>query len=278
MISAEYDVERRYRNRAWAYDAFRPAYPESVFTCLRNKTGLPDGAVAAELGSGTGIFTRQLLDHGWTVFAVEPNPVMRAISLANLGQHRHFTPVDGHAEASRLMPQSCDLVVAAQSFHWFDMDQTLKEILRILRPEGYVAIVWNDMLRAVDTFHTKLHSIVTRCPDYQRFALDSMDNFAERVRLLFANYFLVVDQSFNFLQKLDREMLLGRMSSSSYWPEDGSPDSRRLSAELDELFNECADSGHVSLHYQTRLIIVRLIAPSFSSIYPLGRTNGVMLF
>lgn len=278
MIAADYSADNRYGIRADAYDAFRPSYPNDVLACLRTKTGLPESAIAVELGSGTGIFTRQLLESGWTVFAVEPNHEMRAISFQKLGHHKRFNLVCGRAEASTLDSQSCDLVVAAQSFHWFDMRHTLREILRIVRPQGYVAIVWSDMLRTVDYFHSKLHEIVTQCPDYGRFALESMDDFGERARLLLAHYSLVADQSFDFEQQLNREMLYGRMASSSYWPESDSTDSIAQLKKLNKLFDQCETNGQIRLRYQTRLILVKLVTTSLSSVYPVGRTKGISLF
>jgi SAM-dependent methyltransferase len=74
------------------------------------------------------------------VTAVDPDPEM----LAEL--RRRLPDVDareGSAEAIPLPDGSVDAVLAGQALHWFDLAGALPEILRILRPGGVLAALWN---------------------------------------------------------------------------------------------------------------------------------------
>ncbi len=50
----------------------------------------------------------------------------------------------GAAEATTLADKSSDLVVCGQAFHWFDLGRSKNEFRRILRPPGWVALIWNE--------------------------------------------------------------------------------------------------------------------------------------
>jgi len=92
------DPTRRFSDRASYYAKFRPTYPEELLAYLRGFFPLP--AVVADIGSGTGILTRQLLDHGYIVYAVEPNEPMRAEAERALKTYSGFHSVIGRAEAT----------------------------------------------------------------------------------------------------------------------------------------------------------------------------------
>lgn len=105
---------------------------------------MPSGGVFADIGSGTGIFSEQLLKCGYRVFAVEPNDDMRKIAERKLNESPHFTSIKGTADNTTLLNGSIDCVTAAQAFHWFDAESFKKECRRILKPEGRIIIVYNS--------------------------------------------------------------------------------------------------------------------------------------
>jgi SAM-dependent methyltransferase len=81
---------------------------------------------------------------GWRVRAVEPGPAMRDVLVRKArAAGLTVTVVPGAAEATGLKEGSCDLVTAAQSFHWFDAQPAVREMARILHPGGGVALFWN---------------------------------------------------------------------------------------------------------------------------------------
>ena len=127
------DATTRFSGRVDDYVKTRPSYPHGVLAVLREECDLGPTSVVADLGSGTGLFTRLLLASGATVRAVEPNDEMLAAAEALLGTTPGFHSVAGRAEATALADASVDLVTAAQAFHWFDVPRARVEIARILR-------------------------------------------------------------------------------------------------------------------------------------------------
>src|SRR5262249_648330 len=137
------DPTSRFGARVDDYVKARPSYPAGLLAVLARECGLDKKSIVADLGSGTGIFTRLLLESGATVYAVEPNDEMRAAAERDLASER-FHSVRGRAEATTLPDASIDLATAAQAFHWFDVEATRRELVRILRPAGLAVLVWND--------------------------------------------------------------------------------------------------------------------------------------
>src|SRR4029453_10214442 len=93
---------------------------------------------------GTGLLTRGFLTRGYKVIAVDPNPAMREACDRYCGAFESYRSVEGTAESMPLPAASFDLVTAAQAFHWFDVMRVRAECLRVLTPQGKVALVWND--------------------------------------------------------------------------------------------------------------------------------------
>jgi SAM-dependent methyltransferase len=142
----EAPFERRARSfgpAAELYDRSRPSYPEEAIRWMLGEAPLR----VVDLGAGTGIFSRQVAALGHAVTAVDHDPEM----LGRLGATSPgITAVKGSAEAIPLPDVSADAVVAAQAFHWFDNDEAMAEIARVLRPGGVFAPLWNIRDESVD--------------------------------------------------------------------------------------------------------------------------------
>jgi SAM-dependent methyltransferase len=136
---SELDPTGRFGDRASDYVKYRPSYPAAAIDAVLAGLGSPASLHAADIGAGTGISARLLGDRGVRVIAVEPNAPMRAAA----APHPNVTFHDGTAEATGLDDGSFDLVLCAQSFHWFRPEPALKELRRVLRPSGRLALMWN---------------------------------------------------------------------------------------------------------------------------------------
>jgi SAM-dependent methyltransferase len=118
------------------YERGRPGWPREAVEPL----GLPPAATVLDLGAGTGKLTRLLVPAVGRVVAVEPADAMRRV-LATLCPQAEARP--GDAQAIPLPDRSVDAVFAAEAFHWFDDDQSLVEIARVLRAGGALVLLWN---------------------------------------------------------------------------------------------------------------------------------------
>jgi ubiquinone/menaquinone biosynthesis C-methylase UbiE len=123
-----------------AYETYRLGYTGLVWDHLARRCGLVEGADVVDIGCGTGLSSRPLIERGARVIGVEPDEAMLARAEATLGEHARF--LRGRAEELPLPDASADLVVAAQAAHWFEEPDATNEILRVLRPGGHVAFVW----------------------------------------------------------------------------------------------------------------------------------------
>jgi len=130
-------VGRRFGETASTYAANRPAYPADAVGWVVP----PDARRVLDLGAGTGKLTRQLVDAGHAVVAVEPSPRMAAELSAYVPEAELRI---GTAEDIPLPDSQVDAVVAGSAFHWFDQDRAVPEIARVLRPGGSLALVWNQ--------------------------------------------------------------------------------------------------------------------------------------
>ncbi len=126
------------------YEQGRPGYPDGVVDLLADELGVHRGTVVLDLAAGTGKLTRRLLELTRDVIAVEPLAEMRAELERIVPGVRSLA---GTAEAIPLDDGSVDVVTVAQAFHWFDAPAALAEIARVLRPGGWVLLVWNELDR-----------------------------------------------------------------------------------------------------------------------------------
>jgi SAM-dependent methyltransferase len=224
---------------------------------LRTECGLQSEHVIADIASGTGIWTRLLLENGNPVFGVEPNPDMRLAGERLLSKFPGFTSVSGTAEATTLSDESVDLVTAAQAAHWFDRARSRNEFARILKPNGWLILLWNE--RCVDT--------TPFLRDYEQLLLtygtDYEDIRHERTTDAVNEFFdpePYQERTFAMRQEFDYAGLQGRLLSSSYAPAVGHPKHQPMLAELRRIFDRHASGGRVSFDYTTRVYFGRLKA------------------
>jgi SAM-dependent methyltransferase len=250
------DPTTRFSDRVDSYVRYRPAYPDALVDRLVAECGLDGDSVVADIGSGTGIFTRQLLDRRLRVMGVEPNREMRQAAESRLRGYDRFTSVNGRAESSNLAEHSIDLIVAAQAFHWFRRDATKVEFARILRPGGWVALIWNRR-KTEQGFHQDYEALIRKhALEYERVSHNNVteDDIAE----FFAPHGYQT-AAFENSQVFDNDGFLGRMQSSSYMPAPDSAGYFALMAAAEELFRKYEHGGRVSFEYDTRMYLGRFV-------------------
>lgn len=247
--------EERFSRRVRDYLLYRPGYPEQTLEQLWQHSALPQHAVVADIGSGTGLYTELLLQRGCRVFGVEPNAGMRNAGLQVLGRYEQFSSTAGRAEDTGLPAASVDLVVAAQAFHWFDRPRARVEFQRILRPGGWVAILWNERRTETTAFLQAYEALLLRYgTDYA--AVDHRNITEDELGTFFGGDFQHCTSD-NF-QRLDESGLLGRILSCSYVPGEGEPGHGELLEAVHKLYREHGHDDGVVIEYDTQLYLGQL--------------------
>jgi len=244
------NASSRFSDRVENYILYRPGYPTAALETLKHECGLNSGHVIADIASGTGIWTRVLLENGNAVYGVEPNTDMREAGERLLADFPRFTSVNGKAEATSLSDASIDFVTSAQAAHWFDRVRAGQEFSRILKPSGWLVLLWNE--REVDT--------TPFLGDYEQLLLTYGTDYAdvrhERTTDAVHEFFgpePYTERVFPLTQEFDYSGLEGRLLSSSYAPGPEHPKHSAMLSELRKLFEQHAQGGRVRFDYKTRV-------------------------
>jgi SAM-dependent methyltransferase len=240
----------RFSDRVQNYVLYRPGYPPEVLHTLKTECGLVPNRIIADIASGTGIWTRTLLENGNPVFGVEPNAEMREAGERLLAGFPKFTSIAGTAEATTLTDRSVDFVTAAQAAHWFNREQSRREFVRILKPGGWLVLMWNERLTDSTAFLRDYEQLLLKYgTGYQDIR---HEHTTSEVNEFFdpAPY---QEREFEMRQEFDYGGIEGRLLSSSYAPGPEHPLHVPMLKELRRTFDGHAVNGRATFEYKTRM-------------------------
>lgn len=205
-----------FTDKANIYAKYRPSYPNEYIEYLLSANELNENQIVADIGSGTGIFSRQLLENGLHVIGVEPNDDMRKMAEQSLKRYPRFQSIKATAEHTTLKENSVDLVTVAQAFHWFNKEAFKIECQRILKQKAHVALVWNSRDGTSPIIKEKADICQKTCPNFKGFS-----GGIEETPEMFNSFFKDGKYEFKEYQNdllFDYEGFLGRNLSASYAP------------------------------------------------------------
>lgn len=236
----------RFDGKGEVYAKARPKYAASLFDHIKNTLQIPEGSVFADIGSGTGIFSEQLLQNGYRVYAIEPNADMRKKAEEKLSADQDFISVNGTDSNTTLPDRSADHITTAQAFHWFDAEAFKRECRRILKPNGKVFIVYNSRDEAAECNRSLADLHRKYCPDFQGFS-KGMNN--EKCCAFFDHRCEVfrTDNS----QVYDRQGYIDRILSSSYSLSEGDDRFTEYLADIAHLFDTFSNDGTLTVPMYT---------------------------
>ena len=238
------DNTQKFSGKAEVYQQARPSYSQELLDFIAQNWQIGEASMVADIGSGTGILTRQLLGLGAKVFAVEPNADMRAKAEELLGVHPNFVSVIGTAEQTGLPNHSFHLVTAASAFHWFDPERFRQECERILLPEAPVLLVWNEAGLSEEINLGRKRIFQKYCPNFKGFS-GGMEGEDRAKHAFFGEK--IQERHFPNPLSYDRQTFVNRALSASYSLIETDPDFEAYLAELGELFDQFAVDGKIVL-------------------------------
>ena len=231
------------------YAASRPDYPAALFEALHVACHLKPNVVVADVGAGTGLLTQGLLERGYTVTAVEPSDSMRAAADHTLAaRFKRYRSASGTAEHLPLPDASADLITAAQAFHWFDVAAARAEFLRVLKPQGQVALIWNDRV-LTDPLHVALDLIFAQYGGAKRGALLAHEERGQ-VPAFFGSC-TPQQLTWPHEHRLSEEGLLSLVFSRSYMPVRDSEPGHQASQVVRDVYHRLAHKDGLDVRYTT---------------------------
>lgn len=243
------DSTQRFSDRVQHYIKYRPDYPPEVISYLRQEAGLSKDSIVADIGSGTGIFTKHLLNLGCKVYAIEPNQEMREAADTLLKEYPNYVSINAPAQQTSLKDQEIDLIVCAQAFHWFNTQEAKAEFKRILKDTGQAALIWNNRIVNTDDFAKAYDQLLReKTADYNEVNHQKLSDKDFSAFFKNGEYKKVVFPSF---QEFDEVGFLGRANSSSYVP----VGDEKFQQELKNVFNKHANNGTIKFHYNTEIYL-----------------------
>jgi ubiquinone/menaquinone biosynthesis C-methylase UbiE len=172
------------------------------------------------------------------------------MGIHQLEAYYRLVSVAGTAEETTLRSASVDFVTAAQAAHWFDLPRARAEFARILRPEGWCVLIWNERRTATTTFLREYEQLLLT------YGTDYKEVRHERTTALIHEFFAPArceERVFSLRQQFDYEGTAGRLLSSSYAPLEGHLNHAPMMQELRRIFRAYARDNEVEFEYNTRV-------------------------
>jgi len=237
----------KFNGMANDYSKYRPNYAKESINYLIDEVQLTKDSIIADIGSGTGKFSKLLLDEGFKVFGVEPNNDMRQKAEHELQDRQNFISISGTSESTTLSNNSIDLITVAQAFHWFDVKKFLGECNRILKETGYVAILYNNGDYSTEVINAISELSQRYCPKY----IGSSGGI-EKNPTIFDNFFdKYTVKVFENNYQLNMEQFIGLNFSASYAPKVDDANYDLYLKSLVDLFEKYSEQGILDMPNNT---------------------------
>jgi SAM-dependent methyltransferase len=244
------DAISGYSDKVSAYARYRWEYAPEAVDVFVSRIGLSSDWVVADVGSGTGMLARHLVDRVRTLHAVEPNPAMRTVATESLGTRASYREVAASSDRTTLADASIDLITVGRALHWFPAEPTKHEFRRILRPGGWLAVFSTPCTdqRLLESLRTLEHEEYGWDPAAARFT----------PRTVPASFYFGHDD----VQTVTRaglvretfEMLLGRLTSHLATPRPSHPRRANFERALHDVFECHASDGLLTVPVATEIV------------------------
>ncbi len=246
--------------KTWDYSALaqyfdkRPPYDSRIITRCLKRTGVKAGMKACDIGAGTGILARLLLDYGLKLVAIEPEPAMRDIGIKRTSSFSDVEWLHGYGEDTGQPDNEFDLVTFGSSFNVVDRHRALTETGRILKPAGWFICLWNHR-DLEDALQAKIEQIIK----------DALPNYSYGVRRQDQTAILRESGIFKGVWRMDGKMthrmrtedIIEAWQSHATLKRQAGHQFPALIAQIEDLLQSTGHDSH-EIPYRTRLWLAKL--------------------
>ncbi len=243
-----------FSSKAQTYDKYRWDYAPEAVQAIRKITQLSRQSSLADLGAGTGMLTQHFLGIAGHVYAVEPNPEMRAILAQKLGSQPSVTVLDANAEHTTLPDRCVNVITVAQALHWFEPEAAKTEIQRVLKPNGWLAVLEN--IRTNEQLTQETESLMT-----EAYGADFSATRKYRKDKPLSFYFGHESYqclTYPFAFKQDWDGFIGAILSASFMPDEHHPLYTRLVEDARKVFERHSQGNFLTVNGTTQLFIDKI--------------------
>jgi ubiquinone/menaquinone biosynthesis C-methylase UbiE len=240
----------RFSSKTEDYAKYRPDFPVEIIEFLYSKGVIDEASIVADIGSGTGRFTRLLLERENAVYGVERNNEMRSKAEELLSQFRSFISIAGSAEETGLEDSSIDLITVAQAFHWFDKEKCLSEFRRIIKDKGKVFIVWDDFLGDHNDFSIEYNKVLS---DFRVVETENKGKKLSRAEMIDGFFKENKYESMSFTHEIYQgfEGIRGGALSASFTPKPREKNYEEFISALQRVFDKYENNGKVCTAFRS---------------------------
>ena len=246
------DTTKFYIGKQENYSKYRPEYPQELFDFLSTNYSLKNKDIV-ELGAGTGKFSKTASPICNKIYYIEPNIDMinKGKDYCNKCNNIYF--LNNSAEKTELPNKSSDMVFAVQSFHWFDKSNVKEEAKRILKDDGYFAIIWNNLEDKDNKFSKEYFKYISEWnkkltgKTYQHKNIEDRKNFFRDEK--YDTY------DFKHSNEYTLEMLIGLSKSLSYAPKENEEYYDEFINGIIDIFNKYQIEEKVCFDFHTEMYI-----------------------
>lgn len=245
-------MNNEFDHKTKEYVIGRPSYPTEILKVIRD-LGVNKQSTVADIGAGTGILTHMLANLECNVLAIEPNKQMIAECKKYCKEISNIQCIEASAEKTSLKENSVDVITIAQAFHWFDKHLCKEEFLRILKEDGYVVILWNEMqtdnpLAQEYTYVLNKYKVKTTA------AIRNFDPDEEKFNFFGQDF---TKEYYDNWQTVTLEGFVGNALSLSYTPSKLDDTYDEFVAELHQLFLKHQQNEKITFHYKTEVCVCK---------------------
>lgn len=240
-----------YSTKAQKYAKYRWDYAASAIEAVAEITQLSSRSTIADIGAGTGILTKHFVNKVQRIYAVEPNVELRQILVRELGLFPSVSVIDGSAEDTGLPDSSVDVITVAQAIHWFDPEPARRELMRILKNDGWLVLLRNygtdeERNQAIESLMRKEYGADFSTVN-ERSKEDPNPFYFGNDRFQRSTFPFQFSQSW--------EEFIGALTTAAFMPDEDHPLFGKLETKAKKIFSQYSEDGYWVIEGETELII-----------------------